>query len=163
MNFENMPDHSRVWVYQADRFLSEEEQSTIHRLADIFIQEWAAHGSKLGASYCIRHGLFFILAVDEETAAASGCSIDASVAFIKKLEDTLNVGFMDRLKIAFRDAENTIQVLGMEEFKTLIRLSQINENTVVFNNLVQNIGELNSKWEVPAKESWHSQLFELVK
>ena len=30
-------------------------------------------------------------------------------------------------------------------------------NTVVFNNLVNTVGEYKLKWEVPVKESWHNR------
>ena len=33
------------------------------------------------------------------------------------------------------------------------------ENTIVFNNLVNNIEEYNESWEVPAMDSWHSRFF----
>ena len=31
------------------------------------------------------------------------------------------------------------------------------KNTIVFNNLVNSIGEYQEFWEVPASESWHSR------
>jgi hypothetical protein len=33
----------------------------------------------------------------------------------------------------------------------------VSKNTIVFNNLVNNIAEFNENWEVPASESWHSR------
>ena len=33
----------------------------------------------------------------------------------------------------------------------------VSKNTIVFNNLVTNIVELNENWEVPASESWHNR------
>jgi hypothetical protein len=35
----------------------------------------------------------------------------------------------------------------------------VTENTIVFNNLVNNIEEFNESWEVPAMDSWHSRFF----
>ncbi len=35
----------------------------------------------------------------------------------------------------------------------------ISENTIVFNNLVNNKQEYLEFWEVPASESWHSRFF----
>ena len=35
----------------------------------------------------------------------------------------------------------------------------VSENTIVFNNLLNTLGELNDFWEVPASESWHNFFF----
>jgi hypothetical protein len=41
----------------------------------------------------------------------------------------------------------------------MLRSGKINSNTSVFNNLVQDLQQLETKWEVPFKNSWHQQLF----
>jgi hypothetical protein len=41
----------------------------------------------------------------------------------------------------------------------LLKQGKINTETIVFNNLAQNVTELQTKWEVPFKDSWHIQLF----
>jgi hypothetical protein len=49
-------------------------------------------------------------------------------------------------------------------FEDLVKNGSVTTDTIVYNNLVENFGELGSKWEVPFKESWHMQLFgDLVK
>jgi hypothetical protein len=35
----------------------------------------------------------------------------------------------------------------------------VSENTIVFNNLLNTLGELKDFWEVPASESWHNRFF----
>ncbi|MFY8187233.1 MAG: ABC transporter ATPase, partial [Flavobacterium sp.] len=35
----------------------------------------------------------------------------------------------------------------------------VNENTIVFNNLANTVGEWYEYWEVPANESWHARFF----
>jgi hypothetical protein len=62
------------------------------------------------------------------------------------------------MQIAYRD-EHGIQVCSKATFEELIAKGLVNENTLVFNNLAQTYGALKTAWEVPAKESWHSQLF----
>jgi hypothetical protein len=34
----------------------------------------------------------------------------------------------------------------------------VDENTIVFNNIAQSIGEMERSWEGPACESWHANL-----
>ena len=35
----------------------------------------------------------------------------------------------------------------------------INHETLVFNNTINNFGELKSKWKIPAKDSWLNRYF----
>ena len=41
----------------------------------------------------------------------------------------------------------------------MVKDKAVSKNTIVFNNLVTNISELNENWEVPASESWHNRFF----
>ena len=38
-------------------------------------------------------------------------------------------------------------------------VKKITPETIVFNNLVQNLAEFQEKWEVPIKDSWHKLVF----
>ncbi len=82
--FKELPESSRVWIYQANRSLSEQELQEINTKLEDFITQWTAHGANLKASFEIRYKRFIILALDQELNAASGCSIDASVHFIQQ-------------------------------------------------------------------------------
>jgi len=53
--------------------------------------------------------------------------------------------------------------LPRHDFEAKLKDGSINKETVVYNNLVQNLTELETKWEETFKDSWHIQLFrELV-
>ena len=71
-----LPDSSRVWMFGAQRLMSEEEiQHLNHSLAD-FVSSWQAHGNPLTADFCILHRCVIVVAVEELQEAPSGCSID---------------------------------------------------------------------------------------
>lgn len=149
---------SRVWIYQSNRpFTSGEEQAIISQL-NKFISQWEAHGSKLTAAAEVRYSRFIILMVDEEQAGASGCSIDKSVSLIKQFEQDFEVNLFDRFNIAYRNNSEIISC-SRDEFEKLITEGSVTENTIVFNNLVQTVNELDSNWEVPFKNSWHARVF----
>ena len=97
-------------------------------------------------------------ASNQEVQAATGCSIDASVAFIQNLEQKYNVDLLDKMNVAFKQGEY-ITYKTLLEFKKLAKEKAVSENTIVFNNLVTTIEEWNENWEVPANESWHSRFF----
>jgi len=154
----NFSEQSRVWIYQADREVSDVESGLIKKLLDNFTVSWTAHNNLLKAMAEIRYNRFIVLIVDESQAGASGCSIDKSVNFIKQLESAFNLNLLNRLNMAYRDG-NEVLSASRDQFEALIKTGKINTETVVFNNLVQSLSELQSKWEVPFKESWHMQLF----
>ena len=151
-------ENSRVWVYQSDRKLSDNEVQQVQVLLDNFTKSWTAHNNQLKAKAEIRYNRFLILIVDEGQAGASGCSIDKSVNFMKQVGEHFNINLLDRFNLAYREGE---EVLSTERngFEALLKEGKINTGTIVYNNLVQNLKDLDSKWEVPFKDSWHIQLF----
>ena len=44
-------------------------------------------------------------------------------------------------------------------FKKMAKEKAVTSNTIVFNNLVNTLGEWQDFWEVPASESWHNRFF----
>lgn len=157
VDFNELPGHSRIWIYQADRILTEDEIISISVLAKHFTEKWTAHKKDLKASFQIRYNLFLILAVDETQEAPGGCSIDKSVAFIKELENKFNVSFLNRMIFAYKEHGEVIP-LRREEFSEKIKQGYIDNNTVVFNNLVLTKAELKTSWEIPFAGSWHKHI-----
>ena len=155
-------ENSRVWVYQADKKLSDTEVQQVQILLDNFTTSWTAHNNQLKARAEVRYNRFLILVVDESQAGASGCSIDKSVNFMKQVGEQFNINLLDRFNLAYREG-NEVLSAPRHAFEELLKQGSINTQTIVFNNMVQNLNELETKWEVPFKDSWHIQLFrELV-
>lgn len=156
--FENMPPESRIWIYQSNRKFTDDEIGEIDLAVNQFVQQWAAHGTSLAASYKIMYNRFIILAVDQEMHSASGCSIDDSVRFIQSLEEKYGVDLLDKMNVTFRNGE-FIAHKSLADFKKMAKEKAVSSQTIVFNNLVNTVGEWNDFWEVPAAESWHSRFF----
>ena len=151
-------ENSRVWVYQSDRKLTDSEVHQIQGQLSDFATGWTAHNNQLKAKAEVRYNRFLILIVDEGQAGASGCSIDKSVRFIKQLEADFKINLLDRFNLAYRDGSEVLSA-PRNDFETLLKQGSINSSTIVFNNMVQSLQELQTKWEVPFKDSWHIQLF----
>jgi hypothetical protein len=151
-------EHSRVWIYQSDKQLSDVQTAQILDQLNNFAAEWTAHNHQLKAKAEVRYNRFLILIVDENQAGASGCSIDKSVNFMKKLEQEFGINLFDRFNLAYRDGEQVLS-LPRHDFEELLKSGKITKDTIVFNNLVQSLQQLETKWEVPFKDSWHNQLF----
>jgi hypothetical protein len=158
VDFNTLPEESKVWIYQANRKFSDEEITEIEKALEEFVANWAAHGTSLEASFQLKYNRFIILAVNQETQAPSGCSIDASVLFIQSLEQKYNVDLLDKMNVTFKLGEH-IAHKTLIDFKKMAKDKAVTENTIVFNNLVNTLGEFQEYWEVPANESWHSRFF----
>lgn len=156
--FETLPDESRIWIYQSNRKLSDTEVAEIESDLKDFIEEWAAHGTSLEASFLIKYNRFIILAVNQEVQQATGCSIDASVEFIQQLERKYSIDLLDKMNVTYKQGEYLTHK-SLLDFKRMAKEKAVSENTIVFNNLVNTIEEWKENWEVPASDSWHSRFF----
>ena len=158
VEFQKMPGSSRIWIYQSNREFSGEEVNVITLNTKNFIDNWTRHGDDLKGSFTIVYNRFVVISVDENFANVSGCSIDASVRFIKQLQSELNVDLLNKLNIAFKTNDD-VNSVSLNDFRSFIANDKITQDTIVFNNLVDTKADFESKWEVPAKESWHQRLF----
>lgn len=156
VDFNTLPETSRVWIYQANRSFTENEIEEIKSKLDVFIENWTAHGSDLQSGYEIKYKRFIVIALNQNLNAATGCSIDASVHFIQQLEKEYNVDLMDKMNVSYKQGE-FIAYKPLNEFKQMAKQRAVSKNTIVFNNLVANKAEYLENWEVPASESWHSR------
>ncbi|WP_435577506.1 ABC transporter ATPase [Gilvibacter sp.] len=154
--FDSLPDGARIWIYQADRKMSEDEIGTILPKLEEFLTQWTAHGANLKAAFQMRYQRFIVIALDESQAAASGCSIDASVHFIQGLEQQMGLSLLDKLNVTYYNGPH-IAHKSLSDFKKMAKNKSVSKNTIVFNNLVNTKGEFEEYWEVPAKDSWHAR------
>ncbi|HXJ99506.1 MAG TPA: hypothetical protein VNJ50_11700 [Gelidibacter sp.] len=156
VDFNTLPEDSRVWIYQANRSFSDKEIEEIESKLDVFLTNWAAHGSDLQAGYIIKYKRFIVIALNQNLNSATGCSIDASVQFIQQLEKEYNVDLLDKMNVSYKQGD-FIAYKTLVDFKKMAKDKAVSKNTIVFNNLVNTIMEFNESWEVPASESWHSR------
>ncbi|MGC6430580.1 MAG: ABC transporter ATPase [Jejuia sp.] len=156
VDFNTLPEESRVWIYQANRSFTSEEQEEISNKLDVFIENWTAHGSDLQAGYLLKYNRFIVIGLNQKLNAATGCSIDASVHFIQRLEKEYHVDLMDKMNVSYKQGE-FIAYKPLTDFKKMAKQRAVSKNTIVFNNLVTNIAEFKENWEVPASDSWHSR------
>ena len=153
---QDFPASTRVWVYQADRPFTPTESVQLKEIVDRFAQHWASHNRQLRAHGDLLHGRFILLMVDENQADASGCSIDKSVHFLQQVETEFGVGLFDRMTFTWMD-EGEVKAADSMEFARLYQAGEINDQTLVFDNLVKTKGELDEKWLRPLAQSWHKR------
>ena len=156
-NYESLPPSTRVWIYQASEPFAESDIPGIRQRLKEFAREWVSHNQALRSYGDVWHDRFVVLMVDESQAGASGCSIDKSVHFLQDLTEVTGIDLFDRMVFSYRD-DRTIRSVPRDEFVELYAQGQIDDDTLVFDNLVQTKGQFESEWEKPLKESWHARM-----
>ncbi len=148
-----MPAHARVWVYKsATPFTSQQRQAILERGA-AFTTAWAAHGSALDACVDVLHDHFVVIAVDEQQAMASGCSIDKSVRLVQELERDLAVNLTDRMVVLY-EGSSGITPCRVQEVEGLIKGGALNAETPVYDDLVNTCGDLQARFRSPLSTTW---------
>jgi hypothetical protein len=157
ITFNKMPGSARVWIFQSNQTLTEQQEDTIKQQVGNFLNAWQAHGQDLVAAFTIKYQRFLVISLNEASYQATGCSIDKLTHLVQALEKELNLEFLNRMQIAYRDNENNISTLPLSTFKSALANGSFSKDTTVFNNLVETKSKLETEWEVPLYQSWHKQ------
>lgn len=157
MEYLDYPDNAKVWIYQSSKFLDKDDIDYLNVELDDFISDWESHGSMLKATFEIVYDLFVVIVVDEEGDRMCGTAQDNSLKLMKKLGAELEVDFLDRMIQSYKKGEK-VEIVKMNDFSTLLANKEIDENTIVYNNMITTKYDFDHNWEVPLKDSWHKQL-----
>jgi hypothetical protein len=158
VEFEDLPDHSRVWVFGSDTTLDADQTKTLMSTVDPFLQQWKAHGAELTVGRDWRAGRFLTIAVDQSTAGASGCSIDGLFRALKSLESKLGASMVTSGLIFYKDSSGATQSVDRERFTELGARGEIGPQTRVFDTTVTSLAEWRARFELDLKDSWHAKL-----
>ncbi len=156
VDFKNMPDDSRIWIYQSDRDLIESEMSMIDDKTSLFLDSWQAHGKDLECSYTIIHKRFIIIAVNENINPIGGCSIDYSLKLINDISDSIQLNLLNRLIVNFK-VDNKISSASLNDLKSKIKDGTLCSETIIFNTTINTKGELLNDFEIDIGSSWLSK------
>lgn len=163
VDFDKLPDTARVWVYQANRLLTDSEVKMIERALQPALNQWAAHGQPLLASAQVIEKRFVVVAVDEGYVLPSGCSIDASVRTLQEIGRQIDCGngpvdFFDR-SAAIQLGNGVVQTYALPTLKAAVTDGLITPDTTVFNTLAKTKAEFLENWRIRAADSWLRRYF----
>ena len=151
VEFENISDDSRIWIYASPIFLDNENQSYISKLLSNHLDTWQAHQVSLTAALTILENHFIVIALDENIAGASGCSIDTLQYKIQEIENYLAVTLTNRLNV-FCLVGDKIKCISSSELSKFA-----NKETLFYDLTIQKKSDLSSYLK-PIKEGWCSRL-----
>lgn len=105
--FPELPDSSRIWLHLANRKLVASEEQFLKEELTLFLDSWSAHGKRLQCNATLLFSQYLIFSVDENIESASGCSIDSSVHFAKRMGSELGIDFFTRLEVLVIEENDT--------------------------------------------------------
>ena len=147
VNFNTIPEESRIWIYAAEQKLTNEQESYILQSISDHIKNWEAHKVPLTAGVTILENQFVVVALDETKNGASGCSIDTLQNKIQDLEKDLSVSLMNRLNVFCRIDDKT------HCMSTNKLAENTNKDTLFYDLTIQKKSELHSYLK-PISEGW---------
>ncbi len=157
--FDRLPRNARLWIFSAERELTDSEGSRLLEEVDVFIDQWTAHGVQLTAGRDWQYSRFLFVGVDEAAAGVSGCSIDSLVRRMKVLQEMLGAELVNQAPVFFRTG-SMIERVSRERFAELANSGMVTTNTAVFDNTLTKVGDIYAgRWEVSVSESWHAKAF----
>lgn len=155
--FQSMPPQTRIWIYQGNKPIPQEALPIVKDVLSRFAESWTSHNNRLNAYADVLLDRFVMLAADETRTGIGGCSIDASVRFMRQLGEQLRIDFLDRQTFAWLD-DGQVRTATQEEFETLYQQGEIDDETLVFDNLVNTKEAFEKGWIKPLGKSWHHKL-----
>ena len=105
VDFDILPNESRIWIYPSAQKLTTDQENYILTHISKQLQNWEAHKVPLTAGVKVFENHFIVVALDDNEAGASGCSIDTLQNKILKIEKDLSVSLMNRLNVFCRIAD----------------------------------------------------------
>ena len=157
--FEMLPDASRVWVFGSDKPLNDDSTGVLLKGVDEHLEDWKAHGAPLTVGREWRDDRFLVVAVDQSTAGASGCSIDGLFRVLQELERRIGANLVGGGRVFYRDSHGKVQCVSRAEVAGLARDGGITEDSVVFDTSITDLGTWRACFERPAKQCWVKDLF----
>lgn len=156
LSFEDLPDTARLWIYPASRALNSRELTELEPKLEAFAASWTGHRRDLRAYAGVWSERFLVIGVDETSAAASGCSIDASVRFVRSIGEVLGVDFFDRMTFYVK-VESAIRAYPAGAFAEAYEDGELTDASTVIDPLVTSKAAALAGFEKPLADSWHAR------
>lgn len=156
----SLPEDSRSWLYTADRLLTTQEQEELRMAIDLFLSDWVAHGQSLQASWRLEGGRCLVIALDERSPSASGCSIDAKVHWLQAFGEQIGVDWMTRNTVIYYDVDaSRWKDLSLSSFWAARKAGRITSETLLVNAVISKKMECEPTLVCPFQASWHEAMW----
>lgn len=155
---DTLPDDSRLWIFGARAPLDDVDAPRLLGAVDRFLKEWKAHGEPLTCAREFLEEYFLVVAVDERTSDASGCSIDGLFRLLQQAEEGIGTTMVGGGTVYFRDALGLVHCVPRADFAMMGQDGDVTGDTPVFDTTITSLGDFRARFERPARQSWHADL-----
>lgn len=137
-----------LFIFPYSKPLDSNDLTSLKSELSEFLSDWNAHGNALDAAYRIEENQFIVVAVNEATAAASGCSKDKLFHFFEKWNSTrqLQAGPLDRFYV---QAGGQIQILSRNDIQSGLENGKLQMEDALFPVWIQTWAEYDALWKKP--------------
>ena len=158
VRFDSLPDDARLWVFAASEPVTGDRAAMLLNAVDEWLAEWKAHGEPLECARDWRDDRFLAIGVDQSTAGASGCSIDALFRVFKELQASGGPSMLGGGRVFYRGPHNAVVSQSRAEFAKSASSGEVGPETPVFDTSVATAGDYRRSFEKSARDSWHGEL-----
>ena len=160
LTFDDLRADSRIWIFASSRAFTEQERQELDALLIKVREKWDIKQPGMRGCHEFIEDRFLVVGADESKGHIDGCSVDAMMSWILRLEGQTGLKLMDRMVIHYRDAEGAAQSVSRGQFAELASTGDVTAQTHVFDTTIHSVGELREgRFEVPMSETWHAQAF----
>jgi hypothetical protein len=150
--FDSLPDSARVWIFGSDKRLSNEAAESLMREVGDHLASWKAHGEPLTVGSRLLDDRFLVVAVDQSTTGASGCSIDGLFRVLQTAQSGLGVNLVGGGRLFYRDGQGEVQCAPRADLDQLRASGAITPDTVVFDTTITDLGTFRGNFEKRAEK-----------
>ena len=160
VTLEGLPDGSRVWVFAASRAFTDDERRDLDALLTKVRDKWDIKQPGMRGCHAFAEDRFLVVGADESRGMLDGCSVDAMMSWVMRLEAQTGLRLVDRMTVHYRDAGGTVRSVSRAEFAGLAKSGAVTAGTHVFDTTVSRVEQWREgRFEVPLRDSWHGAAF----
>ena len=160
-----LPDGARIWMYTANRVLTDTECKAVQTALSAFRESWAAHGSPSRPESAILLNQVVVLAVDEEPQIATGCSIDASVEALRGLKEAAptlaDLDVLDRSWVVYKEEKGALEWkrARLHDFWAMRKAGTLSDEAQILDSTLTNLGSVRQEGVKRLADSWHAHMW----
>src|SRR5688572_5290964 len=156
--FHLLPVDARLWVFAASDRIAGAHSAGLLAAVDDWLSEWKAHGEPLTCARDWRDDRFLAVGVDQSTAGASGCSIDALFRVLRDVQDSLGTTLIGGGRVFYLDRRGELRTSSRSEFAASAAAGDVDAQTIVYDTSVTSVAAYRAGFECRAGDSWHREL-----
>lgn len=160
-SFSSLPDDARLWVFAASDGIPPERSAPLLAAVDEWLSEWKAHGEPLTSARDWRDDRFLVIGVDQSTAGASGCSVDALFRILQQLQGQLGTSLVGGGRVFYQNRDGGIESATRAAFSDRANAGGVDADTIVYDTAVTSAADYRRGFTRRAGDSWHRELLEV--